>query len=545
MESFFCQPRMKVLLTVMLLITVTLSACSILPPEARQPLDEIYEELKKYVFDSLKQGVQQELQKLTQNVKDLFTAGWEEILTGLKISFGIEAPVNIGQVLPGTQTETSEATIRQSFTEAWKNAGGARVIGLPNGSVHDWEQSNPKLLIQYFEGGSEKNSAIVLLDGEDKAYLLSGKFLKIYTDLGGPNQAGYPTSNAKSWNIKSPLEVWTRWGRGKRQLFTFYNREYALLKPSGLDAVYLVPPKLYQTYLSASDQIGYPLSNYPLDDTDWQKKSSYSPETSDILREWERQPFRGQVFENGSLFWLNYGDQVDVVEYGKVTTFLNFGEVNLLLGVRKELGDLYYDLIHRGTGSECYINTVRHGANTAADAAGKILIPQVAFIPLRATLTVTFLKVDTLLGKFALSAASALVDLAGGTALPKAVRTAVAGRVIDSIYTKAVGDIISIPLSETTMLILEEEVGRLNRGRMAFESSVKKGSYAMDMDAKLNIEYDPITRTLTGVIVSDCAPQGYAFFYRVDPDTGNMAAATQVWDKKIRFIDLATGEELP
>jgi hypothetical protein len=121
--------------------------------------------------------------------------------------------------------------------------------------------------------------------------------------------------------------------------------------------------------------------------------------------------------------------------------------------------------------------------------------------------------------------------------------------VIDSLYSKAVGDIISAPLSEITLVALEEEVSRLNRDRVSHESSIQVGDgnirFRADMDATLNVEYDPITRTLSGVIVSDCAPTGIAFFYRVDPDTGYMADRTQVWNGQVHFIDLATGDALP
>ena len=252
----------------------------------------------------------------------------------------------------------------------------------------------------------------------------------------------------------------------------------------------------------------------------------------------------------GAWLWLKSNNSnVEIVEYGKVVQFLNMGEATLLLGVRREVGEIYLNLYTSGQGDTCFARTLRHAANMAVDASADAFIPQLALAPIKIALAGSSLTVETLLGKLALEAAGILIDLAGGENLSEAVKSALAGRIIDSLYTKTVGDIISIPLSEGSLVILEEEMDRLSRDRISNNSSIsigyKSGVFTADMDAKLNIEYDPITRTLTGVIVSTCAPQGIAFFYRVDPQTGHMATPTLAWDGRVHFIDLSNGEGLP
>ena len=56
--------------------------------------------------------------------------------------------------------------------------------------------TSEELLVQFFAGGSEGRSAIVLKDGRNIAYLLPGKWLAMYESLGGPELAGYPISDA-------------------------------------------------------------------------------------------------------------------------------------------------------------------------------------------------------------------------------------------------------------------------------------------------------------------------------------------------------------
>jgi hypothetical protein len=531
-----------------LFLTMACAGYDLVPAEAEDQLTQALNELWDDLLNTATGWVGDQIDKLIQSITDDFTESITDSFNKVKEYLGLAVPEDVGKLSIAINLKTDPAVVNAAFDQAYRDAGAGRVIGWPQDLVYHWSDGHAELLVQFFVGGSEKRSAIVMEQGKTTAYTIPGEWLVMYENLGGPGLAGYPTSSPETWNINPVFELWTNWGRGDRQLFTLGGYQYALLQPSGMESVYLVPPGLWEVYQEASEEIGYPLSSYPIDESRWRDQPGISEDTRAILNLWEQQPFRMQVFEHGSLIWLDAGGDVEIVEYGKVASVFNLGEANLLLGVRRELGEVYTNLYVTGKGDTCFANTMRHAANMAADASGDILIPQVALIPIRAVLTGTSLTIETALGKFALAASEVLVEVAGGEDLEDAVQIVIVGKVIDSIYTKAVGDIISTPLKETSMIILEEEGDRLSRDRIYNESTIQIGDgnikFTADMNAKLSIQYDPITRTLTGVVVSDCAPQGIAFFYRAEPDTGYMADATQVWDGRVHFIDLAGGQKI-
>lgn len=550
MSKLVYGPPLKRGLAVILALVLCSTSCTALPSEVQREIERVFQGQAEQFVEMLKREAQTALDDYREELTGRLEEAWEDSTHRAKRFLGLEAPSDVGYLSIGISTETSRTVIERAFQDTYMKAGGGRVIGWPEDVVRYWDQSTPELLVQYFSGGSERRSAIVMRDGEEAAYELPGEWLAVYEALGGPSLAGYPASSPETWTTNPVWQVWLTWGRGKLQRFRNSSGEYALMQPRGLETVHVVPPDLWAAYEEeAATQIGYPLSSYPLDDWRWKEQSGIPSETRAILNRWKEQPFRVQVYENGSLMWRDGGDVVEVVEYGRGVSFMSLGTVTLLQGARRELGSLWLDSSAAGHGHTCFAKTIRHGANMAASASGDKLIPQVALLPVRSTLVGADLKVGSLLGEFSLSAARVLVDLAGGDELGEAAGYAVVGQVIDAIYTKSVGDIATVPLKEATMIVLKEEVARLSRGRIAEESSLQLGErygrFQADMNAQLNIEYDPLTRTLTGVIVSDCAPKGIAFFYRVDLSTGHKSDATQVWDGRVHFIDLATGETLP
>ena len=76
------------------------------------------------------------------------------------------------------------------------------------------------------------------------------------------------------------------------------------------------------------------------------------------------------------------------------------------------------------------------------------------------------------------------------------------------------------------------------------EEEAESIRFEATIDVTLTVEYDPLLQTVSGVISSGCHEPGYAFFYRVDPSTAQLAGSTETWDGRVHFIDLETGEDL-
>ena len=74
------------------------------------------------------------------------------------------------------------------------------------------------------------------------------------------------------------------------------------------------------------------------------------------------------------------------------------------------------------------------------------------------------------------------------------------------------------------------------------EGSPPRGLGSPQWDVSVSLEYDPLTRTVHGVITNGC-DAGYLFFYRIDPKTAMVAEANLpqgVWDGQLHLIEVTT-----
>jgi len=116
-----------------------------------------------------------------------FNGGWKQDFQGGSI---IKAANGTPSILPLGQMNTL-------FAEAINRVGGLSVVGTAINTVHIWGQGS----VQDFTGGAEGRGILMLVDGGNTAYWVSGDFWETYYAAQGPaGSLGYPTSARYPFN---------------------------------------------------------------------------------------------------------------------------------------------------------------------------------------------------------------------------------------------------------------------------------------------------------------------------------------------------------
>lgn len=453
--------------------------------------------------------------------------------------FGRKVPPDVGVLEDGVDISASPSDVQTAFINAFKVAGGINKIGEPEGRV----QRTSGILIQYFSGGSEKYSAIAMSEYGSMAYSITGEWFKTYKGAGGPDEAGYPTSSAESWG-----PGW--WRRGKRQMFITDGEAYAFLQPSNISDVHLVPPVFWKVYSDGDhvNDLGFPLMGFPLDETTWESVDSLSTETQKLLAAWKRSPYRIMSFEKGSIWFDSNYDGSEIISRE------NIADINLLAGAGRAFKSAWEDSLIYGH-DNCTTETLRHGVIAGTNEALKNGFREIAFIPLDATTAVVFGGPGV--ARFSLRAGYAFLRNLQSNDRAEELGWFIAGEGLDAVFSGFLGDflaedlLLAPPLTETSIEIAKQKFEKMKADRFSATIVVQPNvSWLLGapstMTAKLMLMYDPLTQVATGLITSDCMPDGILFQYRLDPSTGYpVTEPTKVWDGRTMFWDVASGESLP
>jgi len=561
--------------------TLLLSACIFIPPgsEMERTVDQAWQDLVNQVKETASQWVTDQINNQVDDavnqIKETFTEVKDQVIDffpstwqSVQEYFGFDSPPEVGVVSIGITTETRRDEIKSEFVRVFKEAGGTREIGRPEDVVRYWDDTGAiSLLVQYFNGGSFQHSAIVMEDGQDQAYLLNGEWLKFYEDLGGPKEAGVPLSSPENWNIHSPIKVWVGYGRGQRQLFRLNGHQYAVFKRKGSDDLQLVPIFVWNFYRQETNYsvLGYPLSSFPLDDTQWKDDSRISSGSKEILDSWATSPFRVQIFENGSILFTNYHDRIELIESRSLFGIggLNSGR---FLDSTGNIFLLEYDArsFNQNTSANtCFVSTLQHAGVMTKSKSLQIFLGEIGKIPAQAALSGSSLLAESVYARLMILTAQASVNQIGDTTWPQAGTDVIIGETIDSIYAMGIGEVLSKPASEVTKTLLELELNQINKNRYAVRLETKPdlpvlfplpSNVSMNetsMTVHLSVVYDPLTNFVSGVMDSqECNQQGYGFYFKYEAgDTsadGKISPTTSggVWDGKIHFFDIRTGQEI-
>lgn len=530
-----------------ILIILFFTSCSMLPYEVQRELDKTLQQEKEHVIAT----AEAEARKLQEQAQDVGKKALDQALQSIKVWLGLAAPYGVGQYL-GHNNITAKVDIENTFRKAYQTAGGGRVIGQPEGSV----QLTDGLLSQSFSGGTQKKSQIMMRDGETEAFVLPGSWLDMYLALGGPVKAGYPISDPVKWNIIPSWQFWTRYGRGERQLFQINGAPYALTKRSTSDAILVTPPFIWDYYTENSNEVtlGYPLSSYPLDDRQWLDNNHLSEETKDLLQKWQESPFRVQIFENGSILFHPDHSQKEVIKskllfgVGNLTTARFMGNVrDILLNEYENRGGMYQN-------DQCFYQVLQNAGYMAGSDQFQTLIGEVAALPIRSVLFSLDMVAESIYTKISIKAAQILLDLTGNTSWSDEVKKVLAGEIVDSIYAKGIGEILSKPATEVTLTILDEEYKQIMKDRFFRGIKTEPGrtaplvGFTTTLNLSMAISYDPLTNMVTGILSAKECSEKYAFFFMFDTgdikENGKVVPASAIWDGRVHFINLLTGEEI-
>jgi hypothetical protein len=510
-----------------LLALVAASGCASLEQEVQQLADEWRESLQAEVEQAIKDalsGLGDALEEVLADAAASVNEWAHEQGDAFEEWLGLEAPDGLGILKGGSQTQLDQQAIRDAFLEAFKKAGGARVLGWPS-LLASLENG---AIIQHFENG-----AILMADERDAAaYYMLEDWYDVYYAAGGTADAGLPTSNPETWGA-SLLAVWARDARGKRQAMSLDGNTYALMQPAGMEEVYLVPPDFWDAYLDGGGygELGYPLSSFPLDEGTAVKAVLGLDELSNMIATWQERPYRIQIFTRGSL-WFDPGlTKSEVVLAEPIGHF--FGEETLLLErIGTEFKKLKYDLIFS---EGCLPNTITYAGSATLGEAVSNMITKVALIPLESALAVVPVSsVKATLGKIA---AQALVAMAGSDDLDEESLWFGVGVLADSYFSKAVGDLLAAPLGTLTTESLQITAESLDQDRV---------TSSLDWETSTNINaaghiaatYDPRTHMISGVMKLDNACPSYAFQMRAEPYAGELLT-DPVWAPSTpEFFDL-------
>lgn len=517
---YCCLHVYRLALSIWLCFSLLLSGCCAVPPateeELQRELDSLVEEARREVVRQLEEAK-------------------KEVLRFAKEWAGLEAPAEVGVLDEGVVTATQASTIEAAFADAYKRIGGARRIGWPEGKV----TLTAGLLIQYYSSLSQERSAIVMREDETTAYAIPGPWLAQYEALGGPARAGYPTTDPETWGTPR-WKIWVRLGRGDRQLYSVDGEVYALMKAAGSPSVRCVPPRFWDVYIARGglEKVGYPISSYPLDDSAWQNLPGLTDDTHALLATWSEQPYRTMIFEKGAILFTSDWERSEVVKAEP----LSGGETQLVGAVGTVFTRKYLDL---DAPDECSLETFQFTGNAGNREWVMRLGTRISFAPLEGSLTVASGAAESPLCRMALAGARYLLKMAHADDPKTETLAFVAGMVLDRFYAKAVGDFLSKPLTQLTVESAKLEFASLYTHRLHAKMSVSKSDSPIRGSPTMNVYvfamYDEYTHMVSGMVKSDCAPDGFGFQFRADPTSAMPVGAEGVWDGRARFWSLVDG----
>lgn len=530
----------------LLVILLTVSCVGLNPPPAptQEKLEKEFNQLIDSLIKSITGWFENLVNQFVQSIKDKFQETLGDSLQEVAEYLGLAVPQDVGQLSISITPVTNRAVIDAAFDKAYLDAGAGRVLGKPVDLVHYWDNSNKELLIQYFDGGSEGRSAIVMKQQTTTAYALPGDFLLTYTAFGGP-LAGFPDSSPKDWN---GTLFWISWGRGDRQIFhTSKGESFAMLRPDGIKNAFILPPTIWNFYESNNliNKIGYPLSSYPLDDDLWRNNPSIPSETRSILQNWANQPIRMVIFQHGSLWSKSEWNSIEIVEAQAAPIDTS----HFFQGIQIELQALYGPLYDNQISNACYRETLRIGSNIFGSIVPEALITDIGNLLIQGTLEGVNLVTSTIGGKLVILGTKVLIKLAQGQEPYDTVIFWFAGRTMDSFFTKTIGDILSKPTTLVVKSFLEAEYKALSPDRLSAIGSLTEKPIEIGVPnpftAHLVVQYDPLTHMVNGIITSTCEKYGYAFSYRANPSNGRIAERTLTWDGEMQIFNLENRELMP
>lgn len=540
------------IVNLILICSLLLSSCAYLPQDVQHAWDSIWQQTVGVAINYIKELFQDQVDKAKQEVTSTVDDIISSIIDKPLEYMGWRVPDDVGIVSLAINPTTPRPEIEAAFKAAYKRAGGGRVIGWPDELVTYWSDSQHELLIQYFFDGSQGRSAILMQNGETEAFYSFGKFLETYTNLGGPGKAGLPMSDSEEMNNNSVVFFWINWGRGRIQTFSD-SGTYAITLRKGSEIPHILPPDLW--YQARISEIGYPLSSYPFEDQDWREIENLTAEVQDVLEEWEEQPMRVVVFENGALFFNPSQTRFETIS----TQALFGGPLSssvFMLDLKEILLEEYDRRFGINFDDDCFASTLQHAGYMAGSDAFQSLVTEVSLLPIRSVLQGISLFTVNIYSKLVIASAEILVDTISGDELGEAVAKAVAEEVLDTVYSYGIGDILSQPAASVTVSGVEEEYNQIMKGRFQRAIQTKPGLVAPLVDfrttlpVQLYVSYDPKSNLVSGVMhCGDCgngsqANYGFYFLFTTRELSGT-GDVSDVWDGRIHFIDLATGEEIP
>lgn len=505
-----------VLLSVICVSCLNLTACFVLPEEAQRELErQVQEEIKKAIqeaIDNAIEGVKEESKRLLETAKEKAKDAWNDFTESAgntadkgKEYAGFAAPEQCGFVDSAISTLTAKMDIAQAFHDLYKDSGGGRVIGWPDDNVQVYSDSSGKWLYQYFVGGSETRSMMIMKDGESTVYLVPGEWLRTYENLGGLKDAGKPVSSIQNF------DNWLLWGKDQIQRYAWDGEVYVLMKPGDVEQVMVVPPLFWNYYLDHDgiSELGAALSSYPLDEEKAIDELSSNSRFSDLIEVWKVQPFRIQVFEKGSLL---YNTETDSFSLVKVQN-LWLGEDRLAI----DIGDLLLkDEYDNGSYTDaCYHNTIVSAGTLAQTKGTSKLIKKVPLIIVDSAATVGSWTAEGWGARLFYELTKLVVARVNDEDVIYAAGESIASNALDSLYGKIIGDTLSSPLADASVESAKGAFENLQKDRL---SIVLSGT---NSNIKMSLNYDPFTHYAWGIITSDCQPEGYLYIVQLKPQDFN------------------------
>lgn len=523
------------------------SGCSVIEPFVDPLLDDLQRQLQAEAEIAIESAVEEAgatLDEATSSAVDSLQAWIEDQIASIQTEawpsvlayFGIQAPDEVGILPFGIQTNVGSDVIRQKFQDAFRQAGGARVMGKAVGRVQLIDGS--PVLLQEFD-----KSAIVIMEDQvgKNAYYMSAPWYEAYQSAGGLDDAGLPTSNPESWGA-SILEVWAQDSRGRRQEMSLNGTPYALMQPSGSETAFLVPPQFWNVYIAAGGPrvVGYPLSSFPLDEATAIQVASGNDELTEMIRVWQDRPYRIQLFTKGSIWFDRRGSRSEIVSAMPANRLFNEEWALLeVAGVLGERGHAWIDIQ-----DQCLSQTVLHAASAASSQATVDLITMAALLPLEASSALLPASSGkAYLGKLVVQG---LIELVGSNNLRDDALWFGVGVLADGFFGKAVGDFLAAPLAPLTTEGLRAAAQALDKDRSTMELKWDAGGIDLSGIAQratpgqMAVTYDPLTHMITGVIKLDNNCPTFAFQFRSKP-TDVIEAEDPVWPlSQPEYFDLTT-----
>ncbi len=523
-----------------------LTACGSVPPEveeeARRQFEEARREAERQIGEAIRNWWEQVEDRARREVQEFF----DDSVRHAEEWAGRQAPAELGTVAPSQTPEVPETVIKDAFDEAFMEAGGGRNLGWPTGVA----QVEDGYIIQFLEQDDEERSAIIMEDDRyaTQAYYLLPPFYTVLEGIGGPAEAGMPTSNPE-WEGAGRFALWARDRRTQQQSFALsqgaFGRSFGLARGADGEAVQVIPPHFWEAYQEegGATELGYPLSSYPLEDTVSTSDPRYTRLNNadqTLLDAWQAQPFHIQTFSKGSIFYTSGWTDYETL----MAEALRGGETNLTASATSAFMGRA-----RGTSGEalildaCLQTTLEDAWLRALGQTLSDVVREIEFLLVETGLTAFSLGTDRPVIQVGVEIAHVILERASGTEWDEVAAAQTAGLLVDSVYSKAITDYLSKPLAAFTEEAVQLEYEAFEKDRISREIIIPPDGRRAG--AHVAMTYDPWTHMVTGMIHSGCNENGYLFQYRVHPDSATpVYEATAAWPGGVRFYDPVTGAEI-